>query len=472
MVFQPSIVLYEHLDFLDYFIFFLVLVLTFTAVIYGVVASKKSGKNSFIDYMLMGRTLTLPMFAATLVATWYGGIFGVTEMSFKYGVYNFVTQGFFWYLTYIIFALFIVDKVRNSNAITLPELIGQNFGPSSQKIAAVFNFFNVVPIVYVISIGILCKAIFGCSLLMGTVLGTSFVCFYSMLGGFRAVVFSDLVQFFVMCSSVLLVLVCSVYGFGGIGFLQESLPERFFDPTGGHPMSTLLVWGLIALSTLVDPTFYQRCFAAKDARTAKKGIFVATGIWFVFDICTTLGGMYAAAIIPEAKPSEAYLNYAIQILPSGLKGLFLAGILATVLSTIDSYNFIAANTLSYDFVPKKYKHSLWLQKISILFTGCIAVAMAVSFEGSIKSVWKTLGSYSAGCLLLPVLIGYIYPGRISDRVFSGAVIAAAAGITYWRFASHSGFWAEVDDLYVGVIIASIVLVFGVSSEKFFKRSSC
>ncbi len=460
MKFTPSINLLNYLSYVDYLVFFAILALTFLAVIYGVVASRKSEKNGFLDYMLMGRALTLPMFIATLVATWYGGIFGVTEMSFKYGIYNFVTQGFFWYLTYIIFALYLVKKVKASEAVTLPELIGTNFGPRSQKIAAVFNFFNVVPIVYVISIGLLCKAAFGCSLAVGTVLGTGFVCLYSLIGGFRAVVFSDLVQFFVMCSSVLLVLIFSFFDFGGVGFLQERLEPRYFDITGGHSVSTLLVWGLIALSTLVDPNFYQRCFAAKDDKTAKFGIFAATGVWFVFDICTTLGGMYAAAVIPEAKANEAYLAYAIQILPAGLKGFFLAGILATVLSTIDSYNFIAANTLSYDFVPKKFKHNLLLQKISILFTGLIAVTMALCFEGSIKSVWKTLGSYSAGCLLFPVMVGYAFPGKISDRVFSCAVLVAAAGITYWRFSTHTGFWAEVDDLYIGVVTSALVLALG------------
>jgi len=78
--------------------------------------------------------------------------------------------------------------------------------------------------------------------------------------------------------------------------------------------------------------------------------------------------------------------------------------------------------------------------------------MSVSFEGSIRSVWKTLGSYSARCLLLPVLVGYIYPGRISDKAFSVSVLSAAVGITYWRFSEHSGFWADVDELFIAAVI--------------------
>lgn len=57
--------------------------------------------------MLMGVDFPAAL-VATLTASWYGGIFGVNEITFNYGIYNFVTQGVFWYAAYIIFALFMV----------------------------------------------------------------------------------------------------------------------------------------------------------------------------------------------------------------------------------------------------------------------------------------------------------------------------------------------------------------------------
>ena len=50
----------------------------------------------YFRHMIMARTLTLPLFIATLVASWYGGIFGVTEISYNTGIYCFLTQGIFW----------------------------------------------------------------------------------------------------------------------------------------------------------------------------------------------------------------------------------------------------------------------------------------------------------------------------------------------------------------------------------------
>ncbi|MBT7610150.1 MAG: sodium:solute symporter family protein [Bacteriovoracaceae bacterium] len=445
---------------LDWIIFTLILLITFTAVFYGQYKKKNNAATedeSFLDLLLMGRKLTLPLFTATLVATWYGGIFGVTEISFTKGIFNFVTQGVFWYISYIIFAIFIVNKVSKYQAVTLPNLIGKMFGPKSSFLSAIFNFFNVLPIAYVISLGIFLQLLFGGVLWLNMLVGVIVVICYSLYGGFRAVVFSDLIQFFVMCAGVFLILILSISNFGGLTFLQENLPERYFQLTGGETIGTTLVWGFIALSTLVDPNFYQRVFAATSPEVAKKGILTSTVIWLCFDICTTFGAMYAKAVIPEAEPSGAYLIYAIQLLPSGVRGFVLAGILATILSTLDSYLFLAGTTLSYDLVPKKYKGKVILHHIGISTVGLIAVVMAVLFKGNIKTVWKTLGSYSAACLLLPVLIGYIFPNKIKDNQFVFASLLGVIFTSYWRNAPHSGFWNNVDELYAGIFATSLGL---------------
>ena len=120
---------------LDYTVFFLIILLTLSFVIWGHYKKNKTDneQENFMDLILMGRSLTLPMFIATLVATWYGGIFGVAQIAFEHGIYNFVTQGFFWYLTYLIFAFFIIDKIHNYQAVTLPDLVRKMFGKKSEK---------------------------------------------------------------------------------------------------------------------------------------------------------------------------------------------------------------------------------------------------------------------------------------------------------------------------------------------------
>ena len=459
MNFQTKIDILDNLSKLDILIFSTVLFITIFSVLYSETlkkkkASEESEEESFLDLLVMGRTLTLPMFVATLVATWYGGIFGVTEIAFNEGIYNFITQGLFWYIAYIIFAVFITHKIVPYKAVTLPDLVGKMFGQKSAKLSAVFNLFNVLPIAYTISLGLFLTLIFGGSLVINMTLGVSFVILYSMWGGLRSVVFSDIIQFSVMCISVLLVLVLSVTTFGGLEFLKTNLPDTHFIFTGKNTILETLAWGFIALSTLVDPNFYQRCFAAKNEKVAKKGIFISTSIWFLFDICTTFGAMYARAVIPEAESSQAYLTYALQLLPIGLKGLFLAGILATILSTLDSYLFIAGTNVAYDLVPKRFKGKKVIHHFGVIFVGFLSIALAVVFDGNIKTVWKTLGSYSASCLLLPVIFGYIFPRKIRDNQFIAICLTGVIFTTIWKIIDREGIWANIDELYIGVIATS------------------
>lgn len=461
-IFRPEINYQEILSTLDWVIFFSVLSLTYFAVFMGHRLKNKSHQKSkeeetLVDIILMGRELTLPFFVATLVATWYGGIFGVTQITFEKGIFNFVTQGVFWYFTYIIFALFLVHRINKFEALTLPELVGKMFGPKSQKLSAIFNLLNVLPIAYVISVGLLIQTLFGGSLLLTTTIGVIFVITYSIGGGFRAIVFSDFMQFFVMITSVFLVVAISAAQFGTLDYFKMNLPATHFDPMGGESLLTVFSWGLIALATLVDPSFYQRCFAAKSDKVAKKGILLATIIWFGFDICTTAGGLYARAAIPDAPSNRAYLIYALQILPHGLRGFILAGILTTVISTMDSFLFIAGTTLTYDLLPSSLNQKKWIHHLGIAAVGAISILLSLYFDGNIKHVWKTLGSIAAACLLIPMIFGHLFPGKFKDNNFVFSAFCATIAMSYWNFTEHHGFWREVDSLYVGMMASLLGL---------------
>ena len=466
---KDSIKVLDYFSTADYFVFGFVLFLTIALVLYGYYKRKQSD-DKFVDYMLMGRRLTLPLFIATLGASWYGGIFGVSEITFNYGIYNFITQGVFWYIAYIIFALFMVDKIKKYQSLTLPEMAGQMFGKTAHKTCAVFTFFNVLPIAYVLSLGVFLHLCFGISTFWGMVIGTSFVCLYASWGGLRAVVYSDAVQFSVMCLSVLLVLVFSVKTFGGFDFLKASLPAEHFSITGGHSYFNLAVWGFIALATLVDPAFYQRCFAAKDAKTAKKGILICTLIWFCFDICTTGGALYARALIPNAAPKDSYFIYAIQLLPAGLKGFFVAGILSIILSTLDSFLFIASNTIAYDLLKNKIKNKLLLNQIFFIIIAALAIGLSFFFDGSFKKIWFVLGSYMSACLLVPLIMGHIFPKQISDKTFTFSVITSAVLLTLWDIFKNQTFLAQIDGFYIGVLTNLLLLSIAVYRNKKCRKS--
>ncbi len=181
------------------------------------------------EYLLMGRGLSLPLFVATLVATWYGGIFGVTQIAFENGVYSFFTQGLFWYVAYIIFAVTLAKKIRQQKVLSLPELIGHKFGPRARKLSAVILFFHALPVTYAVSVGLFLQIVLGIDFAWAVLCGVLLVAIYTSLGGFRGVVITDCLQFILMFVALGMVVITLFSKFGGISFLRENLPAHYFS---------------------------------------------------------------------------------------------------------------------------------------------------------------------------------------------------------------------------------------------------
>jgi SSS family solute:Na+ symporter len=454
-IFDSAVDLNSRLSNLDWLVFAGACGLCIALIIY---AQRFRSKSHMLEYLLMGRQLTLPLFVTTLVSTWYGGIFGVTQIAFEQGIYNLFTQGVFWYIAYICFAFFIVKKIRSYGALSLPDIVKNIYGPKSAKLAAIFVFIKTLPIVYAVSIGVFLQCFLPLSLVQATIAGVALISLYTMSGGLRTVVYSDIALFIIMCLGVSLVLVFSIAQFGGISFLQAKLPANYFTITGTKSIPNTAIWLFIAFSTtFISPCFYQRCLAAMDDKTAKRGILISTVIWFLFDICTTFGAMYAKAVIPDANSLNAYITYGMQLLPSGCRGLLLASMAAAIIGTLDSFMFIASNVLFYDLSLFRCKSISLRYSVAILITATLTIFMALHFEGKIEHAWLLMKSYFTACLLLPVLFGYFMPRLASERVFVVNAIVTCSSITVWRYCFAGQ--EDVDGFYVGCFVSC--LVFGV-----------
>jgi SSS family solute:Na+ symporter len=435
----------------------------------GQTSKSDAQEVSRLEYLVMGRSLTLPMFVATLVATWNGGILGVTQISFEKGIFAFVTQGALWYIAYLIFAFGIASKVRQAEGCaTLPDYLRMKFGPMAERIGATFNFIDILPIVNVISLGVFLEMLTGWDPTVSMFLGLIFVLFYSFFGGFRAVVYTDMVQFVFMYIGIVLVVCFSFNQYGGLEFLQQNLPASYWDPTDGDIGQTVL-WGFIALSPLADPNFYHRCMAAKTPKVARNGLLLSVVFWFIFDICTTIGGMYAKAVMPMLEAKTAYLTYSLGILGSPLKGLFLGAIIATILSNMDSNLFLGGATASNHLLPESLRNKPVFRHGSTMVVGLLSLALSTLFNGNVYEVWKTLGSYSTACLLVPLMLGIFLPVKISDRAFAFASFLGIAALTAKRYA-FDGWLPEVDEFYFGLagstigVVSSVLITWLKTSE--------
>ena len=89
--------------------------------------------NEAQNYLLGGRMLTLPSFVATTVSTWYGGILGIGEYTWLYGISNWLVFGVPYYVGAILFALLLSKRARQSDVLTLPERFERHYGGACAK---------------------------------------------------------------------------------------------------------------------------------------------------------------------------------------------------------------------------------------------------------------------------------------------------------------------------------------------------
>ena len=150
------------------------------------------------EVILGGRMLTLPAFVASLVSTWYGGILGVSEYSYNYGLSNWLVFGVPYYLAAFLFAVFLARKARQSESLTIPDRLASAYGDKTAAAGGIVIFLMTVPAAYVLMLGSLAEQLFGWPYWTGVVLGTMLSGVYLYMGGFRSVVRTDILQFVLM----------------------------------------------------------------------------------------------------------------------------------------------------------------------------------------------------------------------------------------------------------------------------------
>lgn len=421
-----------------------------------------------LEYLVAGRSLTLPAFVATLVATWYGGILGVGEYAWRHGLSNWLVFGVPYYLYAGVFALFLAGRARRTQVLSMPDLLEQKYGRSAALVGAGTLFVMTAPAAYVLMLGVMIQLATGWPLWLGVTVGTLFSTAYVFRGGLRAVVTTDILQFCLMFLGFLILVPVCVVRWGGWSFLSTHVPPGHLSWDGGLGTQAIVVWYFIAMSTLVEPAFYQRCYAARDESVARRGIAISIGLWMLFDFLTTTAGLYARALLPDlADPVRAFPALGNLALPPLWNGVFIVALLATIMSTIDSYAFLGAVTLGRDVIGRwrglDDAASLPLCRWGLAATAVLAIALAL-IAGSVVTLWKTLGSVGTPVLLLPMVLAHT-PFVMSGRRVVTAMLASGSVSLLWLILGRGGPWLGLEAIFPGLLVSAAVVGTGMKTGR-------
>ncbi len=393
--------------------------------------------SASLEYLLAGRRLTTPAFVATLVATWYGGVLGVGEFSFRFGISNWIVFGVPYYLAALAFAVLLAERARRSEALSIPDQLRAAYGPATARVGAVLVLAMAVPAAYVLMLGELGGIYLGVPLPVALVAAVAFLIAYAMAGGFRAVVRANAVQLVFMYAAFAMLLPAALASTGGLAGLWSALPAASRAWDGGLGVQAIAVWYFIAMQTLVEPTFYQRCYAAASPQVARRGILISIAFWVVFDVLTTFSGLAARVLLSDlANPVLAYPELGRLVLPPLANALFAVGLFATVMSTAHSYLFLAASTIGHDVAPelaRRVDERHWTMA-GLVMAAVAAVALALALR-SVVAIWHDVGSVVTAALLLPLALSHAPPRwRYGPCAALVGMVAAGATALGWVLA--------------------------------------
>lgn len=448
--------------------------------------------RGLLDYYLAGKKLSATLISFSFFATYFstsaflgGGGFGFLA-GFQWSAFLTFFHVLFAILAWVLIAPRLKELADRTGALTIPEIFGAKFGRSVQVIssAVIIFFFSFYMVSIYKGAGNLLQVMMGMSYKEGLLITAAIVMFYTSIGGFRAVVYTDLIQGILTFFGGILLFISIIYFLGGFQALEQLANTKIFAGSGemlfevgklGPPpvMKAGLVLPFIlsltfaiSIAQLSSPQLIIRFVAARDREVINRGMLLTPLIIGIFAICVFSIGPFGWLIIPKYDDPVKYLKdvdlvvpfIAMKVLPEGINALLLTAIIAAAMSTINSLLHMMATSFARDVVRVD---SVVLTRVLVVLFAVIPLAVAVNPPDVIVAIVGVSFSVITSVFLVP-LIAILY-GNPSGKSVLASMIAALSVSVGWYLLFYRTYWIYP---VVPGLVAS-VLVFAVF-EKFFK----
>lgn len=472
------------------------IVYVFLIIVVGILCSrpKKGKKKDAKDYFLAGNTLSWWAIGASVIASNISAeqFIGMSGSGFAIGLgiasYEFIAAA-----ALIIVAIFFLPIFLKKNIYTMPQFLEIRYGKSVKTILAffwllVFIFVNLTSIMYLGALAInkvVEIPIWICILSLALFAGI-----YAIYGGLKAVALTDLIQVLCLIGGGLLTtyIALDYYADGagavkGMGMLIENLPQKFdmildkYDPNYEYLPGIGVILGGLWVSALYyfgcNQYIIQRALAGKSLAEAQLGLLFAGFLKLIVPLIVVIPGIVAFALeAPIEKPDLAYPWLMHNFIPSGVKGIAFAALVAAVVSSlasmINSITTIFTMDIYKEYMAKKPVTESRLILIGRIFgVGSLVVAVAIT---------PLLNNLEQAFLFIQEFTGFVSPGALAifvmgffwKRAEKKGALAAAIGTFVFSLAFKC-LLPEVSFLdrmgYVFLLCILVMMIFGYISEK-------
>jgi solute:Na+ symporter, SSS family len=329
-----------------------------------------------------------------------------------------------------------------SGVFTMPEFLEKRYSPGTRRYLSYISIVGYVLTKITVSLyagGIVFETLMGVSFWTGALITVIFTGAYTVIGGLRAVVYTDMLQMFVLIAGAVLVTVLGLAELGGWGALTRTVPDGFMsvwqpmsDPefpwTGillGAPIIGIWYW-------CTDQYIVQRTLAARNIDNARRGTIFGGYLKLLPLFIFVIPGVIAYSLVEtgalELESSDQALPALVgAILPAGLRGIVVAGLLAALMSSLSSV-FNATSTLVTWDVYREWKPQasekqlVWVGRLS---TGVLTL-VGLAFIPLMSNISSTLYAYlqSVQSYIGPPIAAVFILGLASRRINAKGAMAS------------------------------------------------
>lgn len=444
------------------------LVAIYFAFVLGIGWAAKSKVSSSIDFFLSGRSLPAWVTGLAFISANLGAveIVGHSANGVQYG---FETMHYFWigaipamvFLGIVMMPFYYGSKVRS-----VPEFMRRRFGNGAHLVNGV-SFAVAQLLIAGVNLLLLAKVVnslLGWPLWVTLIVAAVIVLSYITLGGLSAAIYNEVLQFFVIIAALLPLTMIGLHNVGGWAGLKTQVAESHFHTWPGTEISGFenpvvsavgLVFGLgFVLSFGYWTTNFvevQRSMAADSLSSARKTPIIGAFPKMFIPFLVVIPGMVAGATVTpimdgSAEPNDAILYLMRDLLPNGLLGVAIAGLLAAFMAGMAA-NISAFNTVfSYDiweaYVVKNREDEYYLKvgRLATIVATVIAVftALLASNFGNVMDYLQTLFGFFNAPLFATFILGMFWKRMTPTAGWTGLVAGTGVAIIYWVIATFGG----------------------------------
>jgi SSS family solute:Na+ symporter len=424
------------------------------------VRSRTATLNAFIR----GDALDTPTMVATIVSTFYGAssILGGVSLAYAVGL------GAIWfmipfYLGSVAITL-VLPAIATSKTYTLPDFLGDFYGEKFAVASSMLLATLCLIPEEIIAGGKILAAFAPVSLELGMGLMTFVLVVPVVIGGMKADVTTDVVQFILMGLMLTLLI-----PFAFDPQSMTDLPAGHLDPFASLSVQEIAVF-FVALFFLpiTSAPLYQRLFVSKSEAEARRAMLISVAIWVLIDTVIVLAGLAAVRMLPGLDDPDVALIELGQTLPLLGQTVFFVGLLAVIMSTVNSFLQSGASSLAYD-VWRHVRPSagerklLGLSRAFVVALGLLSLALALWFRAVVPALLFTLSMWTAG-ILIPILAA-LFGCKLSRRVALSSLLGGTVSSLAWRILQP----VPVDALFVGLGGSLLVTLVAAQVERRLRR---